>query len=321
MNLYSRMLVKILSVICIVCALHFNAATEVSRDSNIANCSIDTSSSFGYEILVGKLVTLESKFWNMWLEMKEKNEQIMRNHSLLEDTHQGTLRMLTRLERNLTTVMDRSWEIAQQQINCGNQENWKQLVLAMLSNNKNKTFTNQNFESTLKPYEDCTEVPANVSGKYIIHPQNFSEPFEAYCAQEVFEGGWLVVQYRFDGSVDFHRNWTEYRNGFGTLDGEFWIGLEKLHRLTKNGDYELVVELKDYDGTYTFARYDDFEIGDEAEKYSLKKLGSYSGSAGDSLSYHRSIKFSTFDSDNDLSSVNCAKTHQAGWWYKSCHFR
>ncbi|EAT36260.1 AAEL011633-PA [Aedes aegypti] len=317
------MLVKILFFICVVCALHCNGATEVSSESNIANRPIDTSDSFGYEVLLGKLEDLESKFWNMWLEMKEQNEQIMRNHSLLENTHQGMLWMLTRLEQavghNMTTVMDRSWEILQQQISCANHENWKQSVLEMLQNKTIITFKKQ--LPTMKSYEDCTKVLVNTSGKYIIHPQNFPEPFEAYCAQEVFEGGWLVVQYRFDGSVDFYRNWTEYRNGFGTLDGEFWIGLEKLHRLTKNGDYELIVELKDYDGTYIFARYDDFEIDNEEEKYSLKKLGSYTGSAGDSLSYHKSMKFSTFDSDNDLSSLNCAKNYDGGWWYKDCHYR
>ena len=52
---------------------------------------------------------------------------------------------------------------------------------------------------------------------------------------------WTVIQRRVDGSVDFFRGWREYRNGFGTFRGEFWLGLQRIHELTKQGGRYLIV--------------------------------------------------------------------------------
>ena len=45
-------------------------------------------------------------------------------------------------------------------------------------------------------------------------------------------GGWTVFQYRRFGDVDFNRNYTEYKKGFGNVYGEFWLGLDILYNLT-----------------------------------------------------------------------------------------
>nr|XP_029717480.1 ficolin-2-like isoform X1 [Aedes albopictus] len=295
------MKVKILTIICVFCAVHYHEATKVSSDCS--NCPAN-SGSFGYELLLGKLEDLEVKFWNMWLEMKEQTE----NHIRFKDTQKEIKLMLTKLE-------DRSSEILQQQLNYANHENWKKTVLAMQLGRR----SNSSLLDNLKPFKSCAENPSYVSGKFMIHPLGFEDPFEVYCEQRVFDGGWIVVQYRFDGSVDFYRNWTEYRNGFGNLGGEFWIGLEKLHHLTKGGDHQLIVELKTFSGSYEYAQYDEFQIGTEAEKYALKKLGRYSGTAGDGLKTHKNKQFSTHDSDNDEAPGSCATMFKGAWWYENCY--
>ena len=126
-----------------------------------------------------------------------------------------------------------------------------------------------------------------------------------------------MFQYRYDGSVDFYRNWTEYRDGFGSIDGEFWLGLEYLHHVTSA---RKLVELKDFDGNYIYARYDEFAIGSEEDQYALTKLGSYTGTANDSLIAHKGMKFSAKDRDNDIWPVgNCAINYKGAWWHKRCY--
>ncbi|XP_028391622.1 ryncolin-1-like [Dendronephthya gigantea] len=131
-------------------------------------------------------------------------------------------------------------------------------------------------------------------------------------------GGWTVLQNRYDGSQDFYLGWSDYKAGFGNLSGEFWLGLDKLHRLTKSGENVLRVDLMDFNGTEAFAKYGDFSVSDESGKYRLA-IGNYSGDAGDSLAYHNEMQFSTKDSDNDVWSGNCATSYKGAWWYNSCH--
>ncbi|XP_053666532.1 microfibril-associated glycoprotein 4-like [Anopheles marshallii] len=172
-----------------------------------------------------------------------------------------------------------------------------------------------------KVYRTCGEVPS--SGVYTIQPEKpFKQPMSVLCDQKYDSGRWTVIQHRFNGSTNFYRNWKEYKNGFGNLDGEFWLGLDRIYQLTVSSRHELVVVLEDFDKKKVFAKYDKFEIGDENEKYALKNLGRYSGTAGDSLLYSKRMKFSTFDADNDGSPVkdrHCAVEFAGAWWYYNCH--
>ena len=133
------------------------------------------------------------------------------------------------------------------------------------------------------------------------------------------DGGWVVFQRRMDGTVDFYRNWADYVKGFGDLNGEFWLGLNKIHRLSKPANTTLRVDLEDFTGGTRYAKYTTFQVLDSSTKYQLN-IGCYSGDAGDNLIYHNGMKFTTKDQDNDRYGPNCAILYKGAWWYNSCHY-
>ena len=96
-----------------------------------------------------------------------------------------------------------------------------------------------------------------------------------FCDQTTAGGGWTVFQKRLDGSVNFYRGWADYKNGFGNLNGEFWLGLDKIHRLTKTKN-RLRVDLEDTTGKTAYAEYGMFAVTSERTKYQLS-VGTYSG--------------------------------------------
>ena len=167
-------------------------------------------------------------------------------------------------------------------------------------------------------YLDCRdafEQGQSCSGVYTIKPDDLP-PFRVYCDMETDGGGWTVFQRRMDGTQDFYRDWIDYVRGFGDLEGEFWLGLGAIHRLAASGT-QLRVYMTDFSGNAAYAKYK-IQVGDSSTKYQLTVSG-YTGTAGDSLTYHSGSKFSTRDQDNDAHSGSCAQSHKGGWWYNTCH--
>ncbi|KAH3791727.1 techylectin-like protein [Dreissena polymorpha] len=161
------------------------------------------------------------------------------------------------------------------------------------------------------------------SGIYKIYPSSHPNGNRVYCYKESANKGWIVIQRRADGSVNFNRTWADYKAGFGDLSGEFWLGNENIYQLTKNEPRELRIDMETFDGTKRYALYSKFNTSSESEKYKLH-VGGYTGDAGDDLTnttniyYHNGQSFSTFDADNDIQSGCCACTYGGGWWYHHC---
>uniref|UniRef100_A0A803U0S7 Tenascin C n=1 Tax=Anolis carolinensis TaxID=28377 RepID=A0A803U0S7_ANOCA len=174
----------------------------------------------------------------------------------------------------------------------------------------------------LYPYpRDCSQALLNgetTSGLYTIYLNgDQSQPVEVYCDMTSDGGGWIVFLRRQNGAEDFYRNWRTYEAGFGDPKGEFWMGLDKLHKITSAAQYELRVDLRDH-GETAYALYEKFTVGDSRTRYRLKVDG-YSGTAGDSMTYHNGRSFSTYDKDNDSAITNCALSYKGAFWYKNCH--
>ncbi|XP_052086448.1 fibrinogen-like protein A isoform X2 [Mytilus californianus] len=195
-----------------------------------------------------------------------------------------------------------------------------------LNENENRDVTQlkKDTQSILKRIcgrsaKDCTMIKKYkaTSGVYQIFPRK-KEGVKAYCDMDTDGGGWTIIQKRYDDSVKFQRTWTECENGFGSVNGEYWLGNKHIHRLTSSGTYELRIDLTDKNDNKKYAKYKTFVVGNASSQYKLT-IGGYSGDAGDSLNYSNGMKFSTVDRDNDLRSSNCAKNN-GPWWFKDCSY-
>eukprot|EP00057_Strongylocentrotus_purpuratus_P024807 XP_011679281.1 PREDICTED: ryncolin-4-like [Strongylocentrotus purpuratus] len=156
----------------------------------------------------------------------------------------------------------------------------------------------------------------HTSGVYSTIPSG-ADAIDVYCDMITDGGGWTVFQKRYDGSVNFYRNYSEYVQGFGDVSGEYWLGLDIIHLLSKGG-VELRVDMVDYGNIQLYAHYGQFSIGSPITNYSLD-FASYSGNAGEALYIGKNRGFSTYDMDNDNSNSNCAIVYRGAWWYGDCY--
>ncbi|CAK6959929.1 angiopoietin-related protein 5-like [Scomber scombrus] len=184
---------------------------------------------------------------------------------------------------------------------------------------------------------DCTQIkvllPQASSGVYVIQPPGVKTPFKVYCEMQS-DGGWTVFQKRSGGAVSFNRKWAAYKNGFGSLTHDHWLGLQKVFSLTKNKTkrWSLRVDLWDHEGGTAFAEYGHFRLGNGKTAFKLH-VRKYNGNAGDAIrgAYpgidQNGYGFSTIDRDNDgcspcifgdIAERECSSSDGGGWWYSRC---
>ena len=173
----------------------------------------------------------------------------------------------------------------------------------------------------LKPKRDCLEYKPNgikINGVYKVH-QNILKIIHVYCDQTTDGGGWTVVQRRTDGSVNFFRDWENYKNGFGQLQNEFWLGNENIFTMGLQGLYprgnELRIEMINNKNVKRYAKYNHFSIGNSATKHMLHVSGFTGTVSSDGLNFHNSKRFSTYDNNSDKPGYNSAIKYFGAWWF------
>ncbi|XP_028392900.1 uncharacterized protein LOC114517402 [Dendronephthya gigantea] len=170
----------------------------------------------------------------------------------------------------------------------------------------------------VKP-KDCLELLLSGrtrSGVYSIDPDGLGS-FQVYCDQDARGGGWTVIMRRADGIEPFNRTWKEYRQGFGSLDRNFWLGNDLIHRLTETPN-EVIFDIASDGGDNSVVLYKNFKVGSEKEKYKLTVDEFDDPHRSDTMSGSNGMFFTTEDADNDQDDGNCAVKLNGGWWHKSC---
>ncbi|ROT70848.1 ficolin-like protein 1 [Penaeus vannamei] len=159
------------------------------------------------------------------------------------------------------------------------------------------------------------------SGIYEIFPLE-CKAVRVWCDLETDGGGWTVFLNRVEQPVqeNFTRTWNDYRDGFGDVSAEYWLGNEVLHQLTMREPQVLRVDAEDFNGSRRWGIWSRFRVDDEAHNYKLLSVMYSSNSTmGDGLLWHSGMEFSTIDRDNDMHKGSCASEYRGGWWYNVCH--
>ncbi|XP_052849422.1 fibrinogen-like protein 1 isoform X2 [Drosophila gunungcola] len=105
---------------------------------------------------------------------------------------------------------------------------------------KNKDDEIADLKNQINSIETSKRNQSNELSECRLHFEK-TQPLRVSCSSSPH--GWTVIQRRIDGSENFDRNWADYKNGFGNVKGEFFIGLEKLHQMTKARPHELYIKL------------------------------------------------------------------------------
>ncbi|GCC23802.1 angiopoietin-2b [Chiloscyllium punctatum] len=265
-------------------------------------------------------------------KLHEKNSFLEKKVLEMEGKHEAELQSIKAEKLEMQDLLVKQSTLIRQlekQLNVATQNNsilqsQQLLLMETVHNLLNIVSHGNEIPRTAKDqvaFKDCAEVYKSgfmTSGVYTLNIINTTETVKVFCDMEVNGGGWTIFQHRENGNIDFHRDWKEYKLGFGDPSGEYWLGNEFVHLLTSQSPHVLRIQLRDWNGNEAFATFDNFFLESEEQKYQLHIKG-YSGTAGRTSSLSPSgTKFSTKDADNDECGCKCSQMASGGWWFQAC---
>lgn len=169
--------------------------------------------------------------------------------------------------------------------------------------------------------EDLYLDRVNCDGVYVILLKD--EASRVYCEIEESGGSTVIMrrgQFNDYPLTSFKQPWYNYKKGFGNIDADFWLGLDKIHELTKNRNQMLEINLETFNGEQLTLRYNQFFVDDESNNYRLTLAeASAGGNHADLFLQHNGAPFVTNDRNDKY---NCARKFESGWWFldlPQCH--
>ncbi|XP_068227486.1 techylectin-5A-like [Palaemon carinicauda] len=227
-------------------------------------------------------------------------------------------------------------QVLRNQIQQLQERNQRLLSSGSEANRKLAVVERQTRNGTLLRPTDCTDLlisGVTDSGVYQIYPFlcSCTSGIDVYCDMETDGGGWTVIlnraavpdlqTSRISGQLNFNQSWEEYKAGFGSVYGEYYLGNEYIHRITNSRDYTFRMDMHRVNGELKTLSYDNFRVQNEQARYrlSLGNRQSESSTTYDCYIYNRNRDFSTYDRDFDASTTkNCASNLGGGFWYYDC---
>ncbi|XP_059171324.1 ficolin-2-like [Physella acuta] len=273
--------------------------TTASRDSRAVSQSPSCESQVcqSLETLVGSIAA-------DILCIKENLKVIDFKHQLQEGNEQVCLNKLQEQQGQVLAIQNKLQEL---QNNV--QDNLKNTMLSVLQ---------MILPAKLPRLEMCKRnQPAITITKYLA-VLIMRDMEQTWCDTVTDGGGWVVIQRRVSGGVDFNRTWNEYKQGFGVISGDFWLGNDLISQLTMKGYNELRFDMK-FKGKDYYAVYRGFKVENEAAQYKMTYTSMSGGNVADDFKENNGMKFTTLDRDNDRFYANCAITYNTGaFWWNDC---
>lgn len=169
-------------------------------------------------------------------------------------------------------------------------------------------------------YRDCTDyfrAGHRENGVYELDPSNNKyKRFNVYC--NMTAGGWTAIMRRdlSVNKIDFYHDLTRYKQGFGDLMGEHFLGLDYISLLTNMQDRELMLVIND-----TQYRVNNFKVLGEFYHYKLVVMDDIDRMPdGTTMLRLNNTFFSASDVDFDqATNGNCSTGWKSGWWFTDCY--